>query len=385
MVRSRKRPDVILLIACHCLLFIAPAGAAFKTGVEDPSAANSHVPVGQSFSIAVLPVENLSGRPVPLKEIRQSLMEGMKIRGVALLPEPDLEKFIARHRMRYSGGINKELAQALLRETGAKAALITSVEYLSASTNPKIAFFARLVSTGEKTTVLWMKSIGMTGDDHPGLLGLGRIGTPGELQRKAVGTALDSLVRSIPAGMPRVSIREWGGGKFRPKHFYRWQKFGVSRDRPLTVAVVPFWNSGTRKNAGEVMALHFVNRLAETENIRVIEPGVVREELLRLRVIMEEGLSGPQGDLLFSMLGADLIFSGNVAEYQDYEGPNGEAKVGFSVFALENTSRRVVWSSRSYNRGDDGVFFFDIGEVKSAAVMASEMVRAVVERLIGNG
>ena len=338
-----------------------------------------------AFLVAVLPVENLSGRPGPLKEIRQSLTEGLKKRGIAVLPEGDLQKFMARHRMRYSGGINRELARVFLRETGTKAVLVTSLEYYSASTPPKIAFLSRLVSTGENPTVLWMNGIGISGDDHPGVLGLGLIMDQEGIQRKALGTALDSLARSLPEGMAKMLVRGVSGGKFRPRRYYRSPDFDVGGERPLTVAVIPFLNQGTRKNAGEVMALHFVSRLAEVGNVRVIEPGVVREELLRHRIIMQDGLSAPQGDLLFSMIEADLILAGNVSAYQDYEGGTGEAIVGFSVLAFDRKSQRMVWSSRSYNRGDDGVFFFGWGEVKTAGAMASQMAWAVIERIIGKG
>ena len=385
---SRKGPAVLLLLACLGLSFIPPAGAEFKVGVEGASAAvkvgsDNAASAREPFLIALLPVENLSGRPGPLKEIRQLLTEGLIRRGIAVLPERDLEGFMARKRMRYTGGINRELAQAFLQETGTKGVLITSLEYMSEGPPPKISLLVRLVSTGDQPAILWMKSLGMSGDDHPGILGLGLIWTPEEILRRAVGTALDSLALSIPAGMDRVAVRSVRGGKFRPKRFFRSQELAFGGDRPVTVAVVPFMNIGTRKNAGSLMDLHFVDRLAQAVNVRVIEPGVVREEMLRLRIIMQDGLSDPQAGLLFSVLESDLLLSGLVAEYQDFEGgTGGQAKVAFSVQTFDMKSRRVVWSSRSYNRGDDGVFFFDVGEVKTAAAIASEMALAVVEGMI---
>ena len=123
--------------------------------------------------------------------------------------------------------------------------------------------------------------------------------------------------------MAKVPVKTGKSGKFQPKRFYRSPEFDFGKSRVLTVAVIPFLNDSTRKNAGEVMALHFVNRLAEIENIRVIEPGEVRQELLRHRIIMQDGLSVAQADLLFTMLEADLFVTGEVAEYQDFEGPTG--------------------------------------------------------------
>ena len=43
-------------------------------------------------------------------------------------------------------------------------------------------------------------------------------------------------------------------------------------------------------------------------------------------------------------------------------------------------TRQIVWSSSSYNEGDDGVFFFDLGKVNTAHGMASGMVRSVVRK-----
>lgn len=375
----------IIFLVCLGLLVLVQEGAAFKdriarnTVTEDGS---GRVEAKKDpFRVVVLPVENLSGTPAPMKEIRLSLAEGLKRRGFAVLAERELNSFMARHRMRYTGGINKEQAQAFLRETGAEAVLIFSLEHLSDGPPPKISFFARLVSTGEQATILWTKSVGMSGDDHPGILGIGLILTSEEIRRKAVGSALDSLAQSVPAGMTRVAVRSVSGGKFRPKKYYRLKGLKFGGDRPVTVAVVPFLNISMRKYAGSLMELHFVSRLAQVENVRVIEPGVMREVLLQQRVIMQEGVSGPQADLLFSMLDVDFLITGSVAEYQDAVLPGG-SKVGFSVLAFDGKSRQVVWSSRSDNRGNDGVFFFNLGEVETAAEMASRMVWSVVERMI---
>jgi dihydroxyacetone kinase DhaKLM complex PTS-EIIA-like component DhaM len=56
--------------------------------------------------------------------------------------------------------------------------------------------------------------------------------------------------------------------------------------------------------------------------------------------------------------------------------------VDFSGLVIERKSREVVWASKSYNAGDDGVFFFDLGEVKTAHRMASEMVRADLKMMV---
>jgi hypothetical protein len=68
-------------------------------------------------------------------------------------------------------------------------------------------------------------------------------------------------------------------------------------------------------------------------------------------------------------------------DYQDYQGIWGKPKVDFSATVIERESREVIWSSSSYNEGDDGVFFFDRGRVNTAHAMASQMVQRVAKRM----
>jgi hypothetical protein len=149
----------------------------------------------------------------------------------------------------------------------------------------------------------------------------------------------------------------------------------------LRIAVLPFLNESTRRNAGEIMTLHFLRGLSDQENLLVIEPGEVRQALLMSRTIMEGGLSLPQAEVLQALLGVDLVLMGNVTYYEDYSGPRGSPRVNFSVRVLDTRSKRVMWSSISHNLGDDGVFFFDAGKVQTAHSLASAMVRAVVRTM----
>src|SRR5512136_1375945 len=50
------------------------------------------------FSIAVFPVENLSGTMAPLRDIRGMYVSQLKRHGFPILEEETLEKFMARNR-----------------------------------------------------------------------------------------------------------------------------------------------------------------------------------------------------------------------------------------------------------------------------------------------
>jgi len=331
------------------------------------------------FLIAVLPFENLSGTRAPLKDIRELFINKLRARGFPILEEETLDKFMARNRVRYTGGIDKPLTQAFKNETGTGGVLISSLELYSDANPPKIALTSRLVSSGDAPVILWIDGFGLAGDDSPGILELGLIENPKALLKKGVGRLAESLGEYFDKKADRGPIKSVKR-KFRPKISYRSDVFDPSRK--YTVAVVPFLNLSGRRNAGEILELEFIRNLKTIEQFDVVEPGMVRQQLLTLRMIIPEGISLANADALFATLDVDLIVAANVNEYQDYQGVFGKPKVDFFVQLIEKKSRSVVWSSVSHNEGDDGVFFFDLGRVNTAHAMASQMTRWIGEMMI---
>lgn len=361
-------PGVLLsgLALCFCLA----ACGGFR---QQPAPRGAPV-----ASIAVFPLENLSGSAVPLKSIKTSLSEELRQRGLHLLEEDTLERFMAKHRVRYTAGIDEEIAHALKEETGVEGALLTSIELYSEGVVPKIALTSRLVSTGDAPTILWVDGVGMAGDDHPGILNLGLINDSRVFLRKALGMIGESLASRMARKEGRRGTAK-AERKFRPRIAYRSDLEG---EQKYTVAVAPFFNKSDRKNAGDVLVLQFVRALHGLGNFEVIEPGLVRKAFLNMRIIMDEGVSLEDAQALFAVLGADLVLGGEVLDYQDYQGPVGVAKVNFTVQLIERKNRMVVWSSESYNQGDDGVFFFDWGKVNTAHAMAIQMADSIGGMLV---
>ena len=278
-----------------------------------------------------------------------------------------------------SGGLDEDTARSFKEEVGTEGVLIISLESYSETSPPKISLLSRLVSTGDPPAILWMEGVGLAGDDSQGILGVGLIEDPGALREKALKSVLGSLVRYLSAGTEGKEVGR-AKKKFKPKIAYRSSAFDLNRK--YRVAVAPFFNRSERKYAGEILVLHFIRQLKGFENFEVIEPGRVRQELLNSRIIMQDGISLADADALFAGLDADLLVSGRVMDYQDYQGAWGKPKVDFSSMVIERKSREVVWSSDSHNEGDDGVFFFDRGRVNTAHAMASQMVQRVGKMMV---
>ncbi len=341
-----------------------------------PPATNTARP-GAAPRIAVMPVSNLSGASVPVSEVRRSLIRSLESRGAAVLDDPSLEQFMARHRVRYTGGIDGETGRALKEETGTDAVLFAAVEAATVHGTPRFALTARLVSAGSEPAVIWADSRALAGDDAPGLLELGLIRQPRDLREKAITQLAGSLVSAL-AGLPQ---HDRGlPSSFQPRRVYR--SAALEACRAYRVAVIPLQNKTEQEHAGEIVALEFIAAMKRfPRDFEIVEPGVVRSGMLRYRLIMEQGLSLANADVLFEVLQADLILMGNVSSYEDDQGISGAPRVSFSPVLLAREGRSIAWSSNSYNQGDDTVHFFDIGRVSSAAAIARLATRATVKAM----
>ena len=329
----------------------------------DPAINNVHL-------IAFFPLENLSGVKAPLSKISRNYKKLLEAKGLNFLSDERMEDFMFRHRVRYTGGIGSKLAHAL-REEGVEAVVITSLESYDESVSPKIALTSRLVLCRDFPEIVWIDGVGITGEDSPGLLGLKRILQMEKLQQKALDKLTGSLQNALAGNSDNVSK---SSNKINPRDFYLATDFAP--EKHYRIAVVPFLNKYARRNAGFVVPLHFINRLSRYENLQIVEPGLVREQLLKYRLIMQAGPSLAVADVLASetSLAADLILSGYVFDYQDQF---GTPKIDFSTRLFSGPKREVVWWSRSYANGDDGVYFFDVGRHQSAHTMLQEMTLSI--------
>ncbi len=371
--RGRVAGPAMLLCACLLLSACAGSGAPLRTAAP---------PAAERGRIVVFPVENLSGSAAPVREIRGLFIARLQAAGVPVLDDDSLDQVMTRHRVRYTGGVDRDVALALKQEAGVEAILIPSLELYDETQPPKVAMFSRLVSTGDSPAVLWMDGAGMAGDDSPGLLGLGLVEKPDALLARAVDALTGSLLRD-GSELDHVRAGREAPRKFRPKLVYR--SDALNPAAKYSVAVVPFFNKTDRKYAGEIIALHMIRNLMQFGNVEVVEPGIVRQELLRYRIIMADGVSLPETDTILNAVNAELVLNGEALDYRDYRGPDGVAKVDFSVLFIERRTRQVIYSSYSQNQGDDGVVLFDWGRVNTAHAMASQMARAIAQNMLEAG
>jgi len=367
------RAAVLFITILACFSSAAAQNDAGTGAVDDPRIGGV-----EKLKIAVFPVFNLSGSPAPLTTISWLLTEELKDADATFIAGADLDRVITKYRIRYLGGLDGSTAQAMRDEAGADGVLIPSLELYSETIPPKIALTVRLVSTKDPMEILWIDGIGIAGDDAPGLLAYRLVKDPQILTKRAVRHLALSLMDFLSGQLKPIDSRT-PKEKFGPELIYRTAV--LAADKTQTVAVVPFFNPSARSFAGEILALHFVRELWAHENLQVIEPGVLRDQLLKSRIIMDSGISLAQADLIAHYLHVDFILNGKVIDYQDYRGYNGTAKVDFSAQLFDSASREVVWSVKSYHAGDEGIFFFDWGRVNTAYALAADMVQLAVKTI----
>lgn len=340
-----------------------------------PAAPGARAAAAERRRIVVLPVQNLTGASAPVKEIADAIERALA-RRFEIMTGAGVEEFLARHRMRYSGGIDAEEARAVRDELGADAVLITALETYRVAGPPELGITMRLVEAGDQPIILWMDQASRAGDESPGLLGLGRIDSLQPIQDRVVG----QLVASLAAALDRDRRPERCGGGlwYRPR--VRARSAMLDRDEPYTLAVIPFFDYTSRRGAGEVISLELVRQLVATGRFRVLEPGVVRSFLLQRRLIMPGGVSLEATRLLLGALGVELVASGSVFDYTESEGSRGPT-IRFSTVLLDGGTGEVVWHSSSFNHGDDGVFAFGLGRIGTAGALTCRMVGGVVDQL----
>ena len=330
-------------------------------------------------TVAVFPVENLSGGSVPAGDVRQFLIRTVASAGVRVLDDNAMDAFMTRHRIRYAAGVDVETGRSLRQENGVDGVLVASFELSNDIVPPKIALIVRLVSLKAEPVVVWADDVGMAGDDAPGLFGLGLVNDYRTLQKKALDRVAGSLIPYLKSATHEPALAS--ASRFRPKTFYR--KLALEGGRTYTIAVAPFFNLSDRRAAGDILALLFMRHLSSLSQFRVVDAGIVRRQLLDARVIMDSGLSLGDAETVAAPVDADFVLSGRVIRYVDYAGPSGLTRVEFSTVLIDKRSRKVVWSSQSYNDGRDGVGLFERGLSKTAHAMATQMVRIATDMIAG--
>jgi TolB-like protein len=325
--------------------------------------------------LAVFPIQNLTGRDAPVAELTESLRAYFEARGFSLAPEQVVDEALARERIRNTTSIDARAAAAL-RSVGVEEVVVTSLDQYGRDGLAAIALTSRIATTDPAPHIVWIDRIAFAARDTPGLFGVGLLKTGPELERHALASLVYSAERGGIVGTPCPAEK-----RFEPRSSFRSPRLDRADRRIL--AVLPFSNDSTRRDAGEQFTLELTRQLVATGAFEVMEPGDVLTALLSYRLILDRGASTEAARTMGDQVGADLVVTGSVFEYEEPVVANGVPTVHFEASVIDVRSREVLWSSRSYVRGDDGVIAFGLGRLTSAAGVSCRAAHTVAAAIAG--
>ena len=311
-----------------------------------------HHPGPSEFKIALFPFKNFSEERGTLMQIMPMVREELERKGIKVVDETSLNRFLLKKRIRSTAYVMEETAHGIREALGAKAILLGSVNAFFSKNNPEVGLSARLVDTSSGS-ILWANHASATGDDFTTLLDLGTIRSVNKLTSIVVNRLLGSFTIS-PQKLQKEAI--------------------------VKVAVMPFKNRTGKRDAGMIVTYLFIVELFRSEGFDIVEYGGVRRFLVDLRIRHKGELDYQNIHSLGNALGVDGILVGTVERYTEGKGTSAP-EVAIHARLLDTKRNSVVWSDEYVLSGDDSTIVFDWGKIRSADKVAHKVVSRLVEKM----
>jgi TolB-like protein len=348
-----------LILALTCFLFTTSIGCSTtqknKT-VSDfsESQVQEAEPTRKDFrpQIALFPFENFSEDMFATEKIMPLVKNQLALKGVRVLDEETLERFLIKERIRSTGYISAEMARKMGKELHVEAVLIGSINTLYSGKNPMAGFSARLISTSDGT-IIWTSHAAATGNDFTGFLGLGTVSGVVELSVKMT----DKLFKSFSMVPP-----------------YK------ERESTYRIAVMPFKNKSEIKGAGMIATYMFITELFKSRIFEPISYGDVRDLVVALRVRSKGELDFKNIGSIEEASGVDGILVGTVEHYSEETGSVPPLAL-ISARLIDARTGKIVWYDGYQYRGDDGISIFDWGRLRSTENVAYVVVTKLVKEM----
>ncbi len=330
-----------------CSLLLALSSLLFANTV-----CNAAQP-SQEIKIAFFPFENFSDDKDALKQVIPVLRSRLEKKGLEILDDESLNRFLLKERIRYSGYISKDVARKIESELNVKAILTGSVNSFSAAGNPIVGLSARLIDS-LSGQILWANHASASGEDFATVLGLGRVRTIDRLTSKVTDKLLDSF--SIT---PRYKEIE---------STYR-------------IAVMPFQNKSKTKDAGMVATYMALEELFKRQRFVPVEYGDIRKSVVDSRIRRKGELDYRSIDELSKSLEVDGFLVGTVEDYSDKLDTMSPPEVVISIRLIDAHKKRILWYDSCQMNGDDGIFILDWGRLRTVDEVAFRVISTLIKKM----
>ena len=307
--------------------------------------------------IVVLPFANLTGRHAAFERILPEFYVQLGARGADVVRHDEIRGLLREHRIRALGQIGRRDARLLREETGARLAILGSLDIYRPELSFEVNVSARVLDL-ETLEIRTAASRGLTVQETESWFAVGRAPDVETVMRTVVASLVEELA-------PHLSTEEF------------------ARDRYHTcglVAVVPLDDYSNSRYAAEVVQNLLVAELV-THDWSIVEPGFVREILLDEQRVARGGVSREVREILRRELGVCWVITGDLAAFE--VSPSGqEAAVPHLNFALrlidarQGGLRATIEVERD---GSDGEGLFGMGREYSMARLTRVCTQDVAE------
>ncbi|OHE56068.1 MAG: hypothetical protein A2Z47_02055 [Thermodesulfovibrio sp. RBG_19FT_COMBO_42_12] len=340
---NKVNPINFLFFALCFLLFAISSGYAAQPSTPNPS----NPPL-----VAIFPFENLSEDKNALASIMPVLRSRLETKGLEILSEDALNRFLLKERIRSTGYISSDMARKSKENLNVSAILVGSINSFSSKENPEVGLSARLINSSDGA-ILWANHISATGEDFTKILRLGRIGTVERLTSKVVDKLLESFSITPPYKETESTYR---------------------------IAVMPFQNKSKIRDAGMIATYMFTVELFKNKRFVPVEYGEVRRLVVDLRVRGKGELDLRNTEAISKSLGVDGIIVGTVELYKGKEGSFPPETV-ISARLIDARKNRILWYDSCQLNGDDGIIIFDFGKIRSLESVAYKVISKLVKEM----
>jgi hypothetical protein len=143
-------------------------------------------------TIAIIRFDNLTNENYFI-DFNKALYDYLERDRFEVINKDILEQFFIKRRIRNIGSINRAVIRELGKVLSVDAIIMGSINELSADKNPAVDLSVQMVDTLD-SSIIWMNSVSISGDDFATFLGIGKIRS----MEKLVEIAIKDLFKGLP-------------------------------------------------------------------------------------------------------------------------------------------------------------------------------------------
>jgi hypothetical protein len=331
---------------------------------------------GEPSRIGVVPFENVSGTRVASAQIMRSVEEVLEKRGFLLIKGRTMERFLEEERIRYLDSLPTPHAKKLASELKLDAILTGSILFFKPGATPQVGLTARLVS--RDGTLLWGKTVGVTGDDQTTVLGLRKVEKMEELVPIAVRRLLEKFQLSGGVEYGRVWKRPSILLGPRPTSYLSPRFPSGDAER---IAILPLTNQSGNKEAGRIVMRLLAVRLSGKGRFHVVEGGDLRESMIEegVRLFGDIELGRLKG--IGKALGTNLFLGGAIYKYSEGLGAGSQAspEVEFLLSIINAETGEILWTAHHTRKGEEYLTIFHFGLMRSPIALSDQVLEEMLD------